>query len=65
MQSGIFYGYVGLVEGILERMKRDLGDARVIATGGLAHLIATEYTGFDFIEEDLTLHGLRIFYSSE
>jgi type III pantothenate kinase len=64
MQSGIFYGYVGLIEGILERMKKELGPARVIATGGLARLISVEYPGFDFIEDDLTLHGLRIFYDN-
>jgi len=64
MQSGIFYGYVGLVDGILKRMKKELGDAVVVATGGLAHLISTEYPGFDRIEDDLTLHGLRIFHEN-
>ncbi len=64
MQSGIFYGYVGLVDGILARMKNELGSATVIATGGLAHLISTEYSGFDHIEDDLTLHGLRICYET-
>jgi type III pantothenate kinase len=62
MQSGVFYGYVGLVEGVLERIKRELGPANVTATGGYAELIATEYSGFDQIEADLTMHGLRICY---
>lgn len=62
MQSGVFYGYIGLVEGILRRMKAEMGSPIVIATGGLAKLIATEYQGFDHIEEDLTLQGLRLFY---
>jgi type III pantothenate kinase len=60
MQSGLFYGYIGLVGGILERMKNSLGPARVIATGGLAHLLATEYSGFDVIDDNLTLRGLAL-----
>lgn len=62
MQSGLFYGYVGLVGGILERMRTELPGANVTATGGLARLIATEFGGFDRIEDDLTVHGLRIFF---
>jgi type III pantothenate kinase len=62
MQSGIFYGYVGLVDGILKRMERELKGANITATGGLARLIATEFDGFDRIEDNLTLYGLRIFY---
>ena len=63
MQSGLYYGYAGLVDGILRRMREELGEnARVIATGGLAPLIAT---GSDYIEEiddTLTLEGLRLVY---
>jgi len=62
MQSGIFYGYVSLVEGVLRRMKEELGPATVIATGGLALRIAPRAEGIDRIEEHLTLHGLRLFY---
>jgi type III pantothenate kinase len=62
MQSGIFYGYVSLVEGVLRRMKTELGPATVIATGGLAPLIAHGAEGIDRLEDDLTLHGLRIFF---
>ena len=62
MQSGVFYGYVGLVEGILDRILGELGPASVTATGGYAELIAEAFTGFDRIEPDLTMHGLRICY---
>ncbi len=62
MQSGIFYGYVSLVEGVLRRMKKELGPAAVIATGGLAGRIASRAEGIDRIEDDLTLQGLRLFY---
>jgi len=65
MQSGIFYGYSGLVDGILERLAAELGDSpSVTATGGLARLISQESKRIDRIEPDLTLHGLRIFYES-
>ncbi len=62
MQSGLYYGYVGLVDGIIERMKRELGEAAVIATGGLAPLISQESVHIQSIEEDLTLLGLREFH---
>ncbi len=62
MQSGIYYGYVGLVEGILARMSRELGELHVIATGGLAELIGHEAEGIDRVEKDLTLYGLQLFY---
>lgn len=62
MQSGLFYGYVGLVEGILRRIEQQLGTASVTATGGYAELIASGFAGFDRIEADLTMHGLRICY---
>ncbi|HEY0323562.1 MAG TPA: type III pantothenate kinase [Pyrinomonadaceae bacterium] len=66
MQSGLYYGYAGLVDGILKRMREELGErVRVIATGGLAPLIAT---GSDYIEEiddTLTLEGLRLVYERQ
>ncbi|HEY5674418.1 MAG TPA: type III pantothenate kinase [Malonomonas sp.] len=63
MQSGIFYGYVGLVEGIVSRMKKELPEnARVIATGGLAGPIAEATDSIDQVEPFLTLEGLRILY---
>ena len=65
MQSGLYYGYIGLVDGIIERMKSDLGEARVIATGGLAPLISAESSHIRRVEKDLTLLGLREFHSQQ
>ncbi len=63
MQAGIFFGYVGLVEGIVGRMKKDLPDStQVIATGGLAAPIAEATDSIDRVEPFLTLEGLRILY---
>jgi type III pantothenate kinase len=63
MQSRLYFGYVGLVEGILGNMKRELGEAQVLATGGLASLVAAATEAIDRVEEDLTLFGLRLFHS--
>ena len=63
MQSGLYFGYVGLVEGILGEMKGELGEAQVLATGGLASLVAAATDAIDRVEEDLTLSGLRLFHS--
>ncbi|MCD6582986.1 MAG: type III pantothenate kinase [Desulfuromusa sp.] len=63
MQSGIFFGYVGLVEGIVSRMKKELLERpKVIATGGLAAPISTATNCIDQVEPFLTLEGLRILY---
>ena len=63
LQSGLVLGYVGLVEGMVARFKEELGpQARVVATGGLADVIAKETEVFDAINPDLTLIGLRIIY---
>lgn len=63
MQAGIFYGYVGLVEGIVRRMKQEMSEApQVIATGGLAAPIAAATDCIDRVEPYLTLEGLRIIY---
>lgn len=63
MQSGLYFGYVGLVEGILGKMKGELGEVQVLATGGLASLVAAATDAIDRVEEDLTLFGLRLFHS--
>ena len=63
IQSGIFYGYVGLVDGIVHRIqKENRARARVVATGGLATLIASESSVIEEVDELLTLNGLRIIY---
>ncbi len=63
MQAGIFYGYVGLVDEIVTRMRAESKDSpRIIATGGLAGLIAPESKTIEAVEEYLTLEGLRILY---
>jgi len=64
MQAGIMWGYAGLVDGIVKRIKKEIKvDATVIATGGLANVIATETETIDRVEEMLTLEGLKIIYS--
>jgi type III pantothenate kinase len=63
MQAGILYGYAGLVDAIVERMKKELSpDARVIATGGLAELVAPETRSGIEVSQNLTLEGLRLIY---
>ncbi len=66
MQSGLYYGYVGLVDGLLRRMIDELGGtAHVIATGGLAPLIATGSELIDTVDETLTLEGMRLIYERQ
>jgi type III pantothenate kinase len=61
MQSGLFFGYVGMVEGLVHRLREELGGkAFCVATGGLAEVIAPETDVVDAIDRDLTLQGLRI-----
>jgi len=61
MESGLFYGYVGMVEGLVRRMNEELGgNAITVATGGLADAIARETSLIEHIDPDLTLEGLRI-----
>lgn len=63
MQSGVLYGYVSLVDGLVERLTREIGGpVAVIATGGLAGVIATESRTIESVEPNLTLEGLRLIY---
>ncbi|MDK2816563.1 MAG: type pantothenate kinase [Moorella sp. (in: firmicutes)] len=63
MQAGIMYGFIGQVEGIVKRMQAEIGGrAVVVATGGLAGLIAPEVSCIDKVDPLLTLEGLRIVY---
>ncbi len=64
LQSGLFHGYVALVEGLVARIQDELGvEAPVIATGGLASTFAPELTFLQAVEQDLTLEGLRLLWS--
>jgi len=64
IQSGILFGYIGSVEKIVSKMKEELGrpDAKVIATGGMAHMVKANSEVIDEIDPNLTLHGLRLIY---
>ncbi len=63
MQAGIMFGYAGLVDGIVERMKAEVkSNPTVIATGGLAGVIAPETKCIEIVDENLTLEGLRIIH---
>lgn len=61
MQSGLFWGYVDMVGGLVRRMRQELGAGTlVVATGGLAAAVAAESDVIDHVDPELTLHGLRI-----
>jgi len=63
MQSGIIFGYVGLIEGIVARIQEELGGkTTVVATGGYAELMAKETSLIDVVNPDITLIGLRLIY---
>jgi type III pantothenate kinase len=61
MQSGLIYGYIGLVEGLINRIKSEMNcNAKVVATGSLSEIIDSETKSVDLINPDLTLEGLRL-----
>jgi len=62
IQSGLIYGYVGLVEGVTRRVLDELHGGKVIATGGLSSVLARHTDIFDAIDEDLTLKGLLLLW---
>ncbi|HTK38404.1 MAG TPA: type III pantothenate kinase [Pyrinomonadaceae bacterium] len=64
IQSGIFYGYIGLVEGIISRMIAEMGETpRIIATGGFANTISKDCKQIQTIDENLLLEGLQIIFN--
>jgi type III pantothenate kinase len=63
IQSGILYGYVSLVDGLVERLIKDMGDdVAILATGGLAGVIASESATIEKVDQNLTLEGLRLIF---
>lgn len=63
LQSGMYYGYVGLVTNIVRKLKQELGkEATVVATGGMAVMVAEESKAIDKLDGLLTLKGLRLIY---
>ena len=63
MQSGIYWGYIGLIEGLVARIKREFGaPMKVVATGGLAPLFGGGTDAIDAIDGDLTIRGLIEIY---
>ncbi len=63
MQSGVFWGYVGLIEGLVRRIRDERGEAMgVVGTGGLAPLFARATDVIDKVDPDLTIWGLRLIY---
>ena len=63
IQSGLYYGYIGLVDGVLEKMIKELSpDSKVIATGGQALMIGSCARRINHIDPHLTLEGLRLIY---
>jgi type III pantothenate kinase len=60
VQSGSVYGFAAMIDGMIGRFRGELGDINVVATGGLAHLMAPVASSIDHVEPFLTLHGLRI-----
>ncbi len=64
IQSGVFYGYLGLVDGITRRILDEIGAATVVATGGFASLLSGHSNLIDHVEPDLTLEGLRLLWQA-
>ena len=63
MRSGIFWGYIGLIEGIIERVKAEYNiPMQTVATGGLAPVFAGSTSAIDFVDQDITIHGLVLIH---
>jgi type III pantothenate kinase len=66
IKSGLFYGFIGLIDGVLDRMHEELGGpVAVVATGGSARIVAGESKHIKEVDEVLTLRGLRIIYEGK
>jgi type III pantothenate kinase len=67
MQAGIYYGYIGQTEYVINAIKKEagLGDIKVVATGGLGKMISDATDSIDIYDPELTLHGLRIIHDKQ
>ena len=64
IQSGLYFGYAAMCEGIIARIKAELGEAvKVVATGGLAETLASEIPSIEAVDPVLTLTGLRLIWA--
>jgi type III pantothenate kinase len=64
MQSGVYWGYIGLIGGLIERIKKEYGKPMtVVATGGLAHLFEPDLPAIDHVDADLTMRGLMLIHT--
>src|SRR5471032_2310048 len=64
MQSGVYWGYVGLISGLIERIKTEYGQPMtVVATGGLSHLFRPDLPAIDHVDPDLTMRGLMLIHA--
>ncbi|HTC82849.1 MAG TPA: type III pantothenate kinase, partial [Rhizomicrobium sp.] len=65
MQSGVYWGYVGLITGLINGIKKEYGrPMTVVATGGLAHLFHPDIPAIDHVDPDLTMRGLMLIHAS-
>jgi type III pantothenate kinase len=63
IQSGLYFGYAAMVEGIIARIRAELGEpVRVVATGGLAETLASDVPSIETVDPTLTLNGLRLIW---
>ena len=63
MRSGIFWGYIGLIDGIIDRVKAEYKvPMQTVATGGLAPVFAGSTTAIEYVDQDITLHGLVLIH---
>ena len=63
IQSGVFWGYIGLIEGLILKIKNEMNtEMETVATGGLSPLFGRETKVFDYIDLDVTMHGMKVIY---
>ena len=65
IESGVFWGYVCMIEGLINKLKKYHSPSKVIATGGLSQVFKNNIKSIDLIEQNLTINGLAYFYLSQ